>query len=122
MASFPQLKTGAVAQYPFAQNARFQTQSVRFLDGSSQRFRLFGNGLRKWAVNLTQLDEAELSAIIAFGEAQGTGTFTFTDPASGTSVPYCIISGGSLSAGMKGELDGQALLVIEETLVVEETS
>lgn len=118
MATFPTLKTGAVTQYPFAQNTRFQTQSVRFLDGSSQRFRLFGNGLRSWAVNLTQLDEAELSAIIAFGEAQATGTFTFTDPASGASVPNCLISGGSLSAGMKGELDGQALLVIEETLVV----
>jgi phage-related protein len=116
MANFPVLKTGAVAQYPLARNARFQTQSVRFLDGSSQRYRLFGNALRSWAVNLTALDEQELSAVIAFGEAQGTATFTFTDPASGASVANCIISGGSLGAGLKGELDGQASLVIEETL------
>jgi hypothetical protein len=116
MATFPLLKTGAVTQYPSTLGAQFQTQPVRFLDGSSQRFCVYGNALRQWVISLTQLDEQELSAVIAFGEAQGTATFTFTDPASGADVANCIISQGSLTAGMQGELNGQASLVIEETL------
>jgi hypothetical protein len=118
MATFPTLKTGAVTQYPAALNTRFQTQSVRFLDGSSQRYRLYGSGLRRWSIGLTQLDESELSAVIAFGEAQGTATFTFTDPDSGASVPNCIISGSVLNAGMQAELNAQSSLTIEETLVI----
>jgi hypothetical protein len=118
MATFPTLKTGAVTQYPSPLNTRFQTQSVRFLDGSSQRYRLYGNGLRKWTIRLTQLDESELAAVIAFAEAQGTATFTFTDPGSGASVANCIISSGTLTAGLQAELNGQSSLVIEETLVL----
>ena len=39
MASFPQLKTSAVAQYPARRTAIFRNQSVRFLDGREQRYR-----------------------------------------------------------------------------------
>jgi hypothetical protein len=116
MAAFPVLRTGAAVQYPLAQDYGFQTQSVRFLDGSSQRFPIYGTRLRRWSINLTQLDEQELAAVVAFGEAQGTATFTFTDPATGNPISNCIISSGSLTAGLRGELDGQASLVIEETL------
>jgi hypothetical protein len=81
--SFPVLKTGAVAQYPLARSVRFSTQAVRFLDGSQQKFRLYGSGLRRWTVKLDQLDETELSALIDFVDAQGGATFSFTDPGSG---------------------------------------
>ena len=83
MATFPILKTGAVAQYPLACGVRFSTQAVRFMDGSQQRFRLIGTGLRRWTMKLDLLDEQELGAVIAFVEQQGSAVFAFTDPADG---------------------------------------
>lgn len=115
MAAFPTLKTGAVAQYPLDRAVRFQTQSVRFMDGSQQRYRLYGAGLRQWTVKLSLLDEQELAALIAFAEQQGTAAFAFTDPITGDSVTTCIISGQTFSAGIKDEMNAQATLLIEET-------
>ncbi len=112
--NFPALKTAAVAQYPLERAVRFSTQAVRFLDGSRQQFRLYGTGLRRWAVKLDLLDEQELSAVIAFIDAQAGAVFAFTDPSSGTTAPRCMISGESAAAGMRGELNGQATVVIEE--------
>jgi phage-related protein len=114
MATFPILKTGAVAQYPLVSCARYSTQSVRFMDGSRQRFRLIGTGLRQWSIQLDQLDEQELGAVIAFVEQQGGASFAFTDPLTGDNVSGCIISGDKFDAGMKREIDGHASLVIEE--------
>ena len=82
MASFPVLKTGAVAQYPLEYGVHFVTQSVRFMDGSQQRFRLHGTGLRRWTLKLDLLGEDELAAVMAFVEQQGSAPFAFTDPAS----------------------------------------
>ena|SRR5580658_1534120 len=114
MATFPVLKTGAVAQYPLATGTRYSTQSVRFMDGSRQRFRLIGTGLRRWTIRLDQLDEQELGAVIAFAEQQGGAEFTFTDPVTGSNVAGCIISGEQFDAGMTREIDGQASLLIQE--------
>jgi len=114
MATFPILKTGALAQYPLAREVRFSTQAVRFIDGSQQRFRLFGNGLRRWTVKLDQLDEAELGAVIAFVEQQGSAAFTFTDPVNGDIVTPCAIDGEQFTAGMTREMNGQTTLTIEE--------
>ena len=68
MSAFPTLRTGAVAQYPLDLAVRFQTQSVKFMDGSQQRFRLYGSGLRRWKIRLDLLDEQELAAVAAFLE------------------------------------------------------
>ena len=114
MATFPILKTGALAQYPLAREVRFSTQAVRFMDGSQQRFPLLGNGIRRWTVKLDQLDEAELGAVISFVEQQESETFTLTDPVTGDIVPSCAISGEQFTAGMTHELNGQTTLVIEE--------
>jgi hypothetical protein len=114
MTTFPALKTGAVAQYPLVYGRRYATQSVRFMDGSRQRFRLIGSGLRQWTIKLDQLDEQELGTVIAFAEQQGGANFAFTDPVTGDNVTSCIISGNRFDAGMKREIDGQATLVIEE--------
>jgi len=114
MLIFPTLKTGAVTQYPLVSGTRYSTQSVRFMDGSSQRFRAIGTGLRRWLIKLDLLDEQELGAVIAFVEQQGGANFTFTDPVTGDSVPGCIVSGQQFDAGMTREIDGQASLVIEE--------
>ena len=115
MATFPALKTGAVAQYPFSHSVRYSTHAVRFMDGSLQKFRLIGNGLRRWVVKLDLLDETELGAVIAFVEQQGAAPFPFTDPFSGQTVTTCIISEEQFKAGMKQEMSGQATLTIEET-------
>ena len=113
---FPILKTGAVAQYPLGRSVRFATQAVRFMDGSQQRFRLYGPGLRRWTVQLDLLDEQELAALIAFVESQGGVAFPFTDPVSGTVAANCVISGETFDATMTGEMNGQASILIEEIL------
>jgi hypothetical protein len=114
MATFPQLKTGAVAQYPLSRVASLATQAVRFLDGSRQTYQLNGTGLRRWMLSLDLLDEAEVSAVLAFAEETGTGKFSFTDPETGQTVATCIISGGELDAALVDELNGQIVLEIEE--------
>lgn len=91
MAAFPILKTGAVAQYPSLRATRFQTTSVRFLDGSEQRFRQQASPLRAWVIKLDALDDQELSNVEAFVAAQDGrhGTFEFTDPWDQTVYPSC---------------------------------
>ena len=113
-ATFPILKTGAVAQYPLERGLRFSTQAVRFLDGSQQRYRLYGSGLRRWVVKLTLLDEQELAALIAFIGTQGSAVFAFTDPVLGTTATRCVIAGEQMNAEMTHEMSGQTTLVIEE--------
>jgi len=114
MATFPVLKTGAVAQYPLDRAVRFSTQAVRFMDGSQQRFRLYGAGLRRWTLKLDQLDEQELGAVIAFAEQQGSAVFAFTDPVTGENAATCMISGQQFDATMSREMNGQTTVVIEE--------
>lgn len=114
MATFPVLKTGAVAQYPLDFGVRFSTQSVRFMDGSQQKFRLYGTGLRRWTVKLDLLDEQELGTVIAFVEQQGSAAFAFTDPLTGATAATCVIAGQQFNASMKTEMNGQTMVVIEE--------
>lgn len=114
MATFPVLKTGAVAQYPLSLGTHFSTQAVWFLDGSQQKYRLIGKGLRRWTVRLDLLDEGELGAVIAFVEQQQSASFTFTDPFTGTSVPNCVLAGQRFDATVNPKLSGQTTVVIEE--------
>ena len=114
MASFPVLNTGAAAQYPLDYGVRFSTQAVRFMDGSQQRFRSYGAGLRRWTVRLDLLGEDELAAVIAFVEQQGSAPFVFTDPATGAVAQTCVIAGQRWDATMKGEMRGETSVVIEE--------
>ena len=114
MSAFPALRTGAVAQYPLDRAVRFQTQSVWFMDGSQQRFRLSGAGLRRWKIRLDLLDEEELATLDAFLEQQGTAIFPFTDPVTGDQVATCIISGQTYGAGIADEMNASATVEIEE--------
>ena len=113
MASFPLLKTGAVAQYPLALALRSDTQTVRFLDGSSQQFRLT-KPLRRWKIDLVQIDSQELDSVITFVEQQEGATFSFDDPFTGDAVPKCIISNSGLITTSLDEMKHDASLVIEE--------
>lgn len=114
MATFPTLKTGAVAQYPLGRGVRYSTQAVRFLDGSQQKFRSYGVGLRRWTVKLEKLDETELGAVISFVEQQQGAVFAFADPATGDTAANCVIHGDQFDAAMTREFDGQITILIEE--------
>jgi hypothetical protein len=114
--TFPTLRTGAVAQYPLERTTRYATEGVRFLDGSEQKFRILGNPLHRWAIQLDLLDEQELGAVIAFVDQQEGASFAFTDPVTGSVFARCAISGEQFDAAMTGEMKGRASLVIEEIL------
>src|ERR1035438_2843947 len=66
MATFPKLKTNAIAQYPVSRREQFQNQTVRFVDGSEQRYRDSAGARMQWEIQLSDLDEGELSAVEEF--------------------------------------------------------
>ena len=116
MASFPTLKTGAVAQYPFGRTKQFATNVCRFLDGTEQRFVWFGTQLRKWTIQLQLLDESELAAIESFfaGQNGRAGSFVFTDPWDGAVYPNCSFDSDTLSVEFGDTLRGRATLSVRE--------
>lgn len=115
-ATFPGLKTSAVAQYPARRTVRYQNQAVRFLDGTEQRYRDSAGALHEWEIRLDQLDEQELAAIEEFLSAvQGAfGSFSFTDPWDGTAYPNCSLATDELALTTTGEMNGSTRLVVME--------
>jgi phage-related protein len=116
MASFPALKTGAVAQYPSDRTRRFSTQVLRFLDGGEQRFAGFSAPLKRWLIRLELLDESELAGIEDFFVEQGgqAGTFTFTDPWDGTVHTNCSFEVDTMKADYRGRGNGVTSVVVKE--------
>ena len=102
MATFPLLKTGAVAQYPLQRGEFFLTEIVAFLDGSEQRFRSSGADLRRWVVRLDWLDESEMVMIEQFFlSLEGTAmNFAFTDPYDATVYQNCSLENEDLTIQM----------------------
>jgi hypothetical protein len=78
------------------------TDVVQFIDGTEQRFPRYSAPLVRWTVSLDLLDEAELNATLLFFRAQRgmSGTFSFTDPASGTVYPGCTFVSDSMQTSM----------------------
>ncbi len=115
MASFPTLKTGAVAQYPADRARLFSTQVHQFLEGTEQRFPGFGSPLRRWSIQLSLLDEAELYGLEQFFlESEGrAGTFSFTDPWDGTVYPNCSFDGDAFGAAFQARGGATSVLVKE---------
>ena len=116
MAAFPVLKTGAVAQYPAERRVRLATVVQEFVDGSQQRFRVRGGALRRWVIQLGQLDDAELFDLEQFFEEQGgaAGVFTFTDPWDGTVYANCSFVSDSAVFDFAGFARGRASVTIRE--------
>src|SRR5450631_4505655 len=108
MASFPKLKTNAIAQYPVARREQFQNQTVRFVDGSEQRYRDSAGARLEWEIELRQLDEGELAAIEEFFLAsQGAfGSFSFTDPWDGHVYDNCSVAADELALATVAEMRG----------------
>lgn len=116
MTTFPQLKTGAVAQYPATRSLVFQNQTVRFLDGSEQRYRDSAGPLHQWVIRLSELDEGEMTAFEQFFEAnQGRlGSFAFTDPWDGTQYANCSLASDALVLSSFAEMRGKTSLTVLE--------
>jgi hypothetical protein len=114
MATFPKLKTGAVAQYPLGRTTAFQNQTLTFVDGTQQRYRDGAAAWLRWEIRLSNLDEGELAAVEEFFVAnQGAfGSFTFTDPIDGHVYGDCSLAADSLSAVTAGEMRGTATLTV----------
>jgi hypothetical protein len=116
MATFPNLKTGAVVQYPARKDLRFQNQTLRFLDGTEQRYRDSAGALRRWDIRLDQLDEGEMAALEQFfAETEGAyGAFAFTDPWDGHKYENCSLETDGLDLTALAETRGSTWLTVVE--------
>ncbi len=114
MATFPKLKTTAIAQYPLTRREHFQNQTVRFVDGSQQRYRDSGSANLEWEIQLSLLDESELAAIEEFFlSTQGAfGAFSFTDPWDGQVYDNCSIAADDLTVLTAAEMRGSTKLTV----------
>src|SRR5450759_746401 len=114
MATFPKLKTTAIAQYPVARREQFQNQTVRFVDGSEQRYRDSGGARLEWEIQFSLLDEGELAAIEEFFLAnQGAfGSFSFTDPWDGQVYDDCSAGADELALVTVAEMRGGTKLTV----------
>ena len=119
MASFPSLKTGAVAQYGSDRVVPFSTQVFRFVDGSEQRFPAYPAALHRWVIRLELLDEAELSALGDFFVSVGgrAGSFAFTDPWDGTVYGSCRFDADELGLGFGDFARGSGVVTVSEVRV-----
>lgn len=116
MATFPSLSTGAILQYPAEQILSCGVQTIRFLDGSDQRYLTQGRMLRTWQVRLKLLADVELAQVeLFFIEQAGNYTmFYFPDPFTGTLVPNCRFGTPTLVTQYLGLQDGAVALWVEE--------
>lgn len=115
MATFPILKTGAIAQYPAERQIRFNTQVLEFIDGTEQRFRDYSQALRRWVIRLDLLDAAELQAVASFFDNAGpVSVFSFIDPWDATVHASCVIESPELKTELLGEWNGRTELTIRE--------
>ncbi|MGD0666028.1 MAG: DUF2460 domain-containing protein [Bryobacteraceae bacterium] len=116
MASFPTLKTSAVAQYPATKAVTFQNQVVRFVDGSEQRYRDCAGPLHQWVIRLNELDETEMTALEQFLESnQGSfGSFSFTDPWDNQTYNNCSFASDAMDLTSMEEMRGQTSVTVKE--------
>lgn len=116
MASFPHLKTKAVAQYPARRTVAFRNESVRFLDGRAQCYRDSAGPLRTWEIRLESIDEGEAAALDEFFKQQqgAFGSFEFTDPWDGATHADCSFALDEMGVETDGEMLCGTRLVIQE--------
>jgi hypothetical protein len=116
MATFPILKTSAVAQYPAVRYAQFRNQTVRFVDGTEQRYRDASGPLHRWKIQLSELDDGEVAAVEEFfaGNQGAFGSFAFTDPWDGQVYQNCSVAGDALDVRVLAEMRGSTMLTVVE--------
>jgi len=116
MLEFPLLKTGAVVQYPVRRLTAYSTQTLRFLDGGEQRFRLLDTPARKWVVHLSLLDDGEAAQLQQFfSRLQGSsGRFSFTDPWTAITHPNCSLELEELRLEFAGPGQCRSTLLVRQ--------
>ena len=119
MGEFPQLKSGAIAQYPLRRDVVGATRVLRFVDGGEQRFRNEATPLHRWVIRLDLLDEQEAAAIEAFFVSQQgqLGGFAFIDPWDGTEYPDCSLETDNVVLEYQGRARCRAILIVKENRV-----
>ncbi len=82
MLFFPQLESGAMAQYPISRRRVRRTVINKMQDGSIWRYGDATAGHSMWELRLSSLTDAERSALESFFETCGGGlkSFTWLDP------------------------------------------
>ena len=101
--TFPALRTGAVAQYPFG--ADRVLHPVRTVSGRKPaEVPNFADGPAALDNQLDLLDEQELSALIDFVEAQGSDAFRVHRSGHRRHGARCVIAGEQFDAAMTGEI------------------
>jgi hypothetical protein len=105
-----------VAQYPAVRELRLQNESVRFLDGTLQRYRDYSGLRMRWVIRLDLLDEGEIAAIEEFfGAVEGRyTTFTFTDPWDGEEYTGCRLDADTAEMVAVGEMQNSTILTVTQ--------
>jgi Conserved hypothetical protein 2217 (DUF2460) len=116
MSTFPLLKTGAVTQYPASVIQQYGTDLVVFLDGTEQRSRRLPGPAKRWAIDLSQLDDDEMRRVEEFflSQAGSYGSFSFTDPWSGTASGDCSFAEDTLVMSFEAQDRGKLRLTVVE--------
>ena len=119
MATFPALKTGAVAQYPLERTTVFSTAIFRFVDGAEQRMPRYATRLHRWKIDLSLLDESELATLGDFFAVQGgrAGVFSFTDPWDGTVYSNCSFDADQATFTLAAASRGETVLAVKENRI-----
>jgi len=111
---FPKLKSGAVTQYPAERSHSTATEIARFVDGSEQRYRDSIDAGTRWVIELSRLDESELSRVKNFVDAvQGSAeVFEFPDPWGDQSPRICRLESDEFESESVDEFDSRARLIV----------
>jgi hypothetical protein len=117
MDTFPQLRTGAVLQYPSLKRVEYSTRVMTFIDGTEQRFREHTKTLQSWIVRLDKLTEDEIANVQGFVRKQfaGNSTFSFTDPWDDVVHSDCTLVGDEFEFAFDLEGRGSLSLVIRSS-------
>ena len=116
MARFPNLRSGAVAQYPFQRHAEFATRVLEFADGTEQRFRRTPGEARRWVIRLELATSQEIDALEEFFRMHDgrLESFEFFDPATGELHKDCSFENALLTVAFGEEERVATRMVIRE--------
>jgi len=115
-ATFPTLRTAAIAQYPLERSHKLASQSNSFLDFSRQAYRDLVVVKRSWTIALDLLDAGEIAILKAFFEQQQgrNGVFTFVDPVDSSVHNTCSFADDKFIQQQHGETANKTKVTIYE--------
>ncbi|HEY3439860.1 MAG TPA: hypothetical protein VGK29_03880 [Paludibaculum sp.] len=117
MPEFPKLNSGVTTQYSFRRIVRRSVRTLKFLDGSEQRYATTRQG-RRWVVDLALLTEAEAERVDGFARQyfDTLEPFGFVDPVNDRMYSKCVLEGGEHWLRAEGEGRHMTRLMVAEEL------